>query len=60
MEERTSCVGEGGVHKNVKTFFFAVLRNLLLRVFFSGHVTEDQNDRISGVGMDTSVLKGQR
>lgn len=50
----------GGLNQNVKTFFFAVFRNLLLRVFFSGHVTEEQNNWISGVGMATSVLEGQR
>lgn len=50
----------GGLNQNVKTFFFAVFRNLLLRVFFSGHVTEEQNNWISGVGTATSVLEGQR
>lgn len=30
-----------------KTFFFAVFRNLLLRVFFRGQVTGEQNNSVS-------------
>lgn len=36
-----------GKMKNVRTFFFAVFRNLLLRVFFRGQVTKEQNNGIS-------------
>lgn len=45
-----------GQKKMSKTFFFAVFRNLLLRVFFRGQVTRDQNKRISGVKMAQSAV----
>lgn len=44
---------------DVRTFFLAVFLNLLLRVFFIGQVTRDQNNRIRRVEIAQSALESR-